>query len=331
MRLQPLLSCLADGQFHSGRVLGERLGLSRAAIWKQVQGLKALGVEVCSVPGRGYRIPGGLDLLDRERITARLAPAVRDALTGFFEVHLSVGSTNAEAMAVAARRIAPMLVIAEHQASGRGRRGKAWVSPFGHNLYLSLVWRFQGGVSALEGLSLACGLAVVTALKHQGFDGFELKWPNDVLYQGRKLAGILLEVTGDLTDSCHVVIGIGVNTHMPQAAGQSIDQPYSELGAIAAVNVDRNALCAALINALWGCLAVFQVEGFRPFRKAWQELDRYHGQLVEIHTGQGEIAGRAVGVDDFGRLLLETSGGVITISGGELMPSLRPVAQPLKD
>lgn len=324
LKVQPLLKCLADGQFYSGQALGQRLGVSRAAIWKQVQVLKELGVEIFAVPGRGYRIPGGLDLLDRQQIVDALdgrAQSVADR----FQLHFSIDSTNSEAMRQAVGGVASALVIAEHQGQGRGRRGKTWVSPFGHNLYMSLIWSFQGGVAALEGLSLVCGLAVVRALQRQGYTGFEVKWPNDVLHQGRKLAGILLEVTGDLTGACRVVLGIGVNTRLPSAAGQSIDQPYSELEAIGARRVDRNALAAALVSELFACLEIFESDGFAPFRQEWLALDRYFGADVEIHAGRHVTRGREGGVDHLGRLLLDTDQGQVTVTGGELMPSLRPV------
>lgn len=325
MNLQPLLVWLADGQFHSGQILGERLGISRAAVWKQIHALKDLGVEIYAVPGRGYRIPDGLDLLDKQRIVDTLTGEAQSVAANF-QLHLSIDSTNTEAMRQAIDGAASALVIAEHQMSGRGRRGKTWVSPFGHNLYMSLVWSFQGGVAALEGLSLVCGLAVVRALRGQGYAGFELKWPNDVLYQGRKLAGILLEVTGDLTGACRVIVGIGVNTRLPVAAGKAIDQPYSELATISAKQVDRNELAAGLINELFACLAVFSEQGFKPFRQEWIALDRYHGADVEIRAGRQVMTGRAVGVDELGRLLLESDQGRVTITGGELMPSLRPLS-----
>lgn len=324
MNLQPLLARLADGGFHSGQALGESLGISRTAVWKQVQALKDQGVEIHAVSGRGYRIPDGLDLLDLQHIIGGLVGDAR-SIAENFQLHLSIDSTNAEAMRQAVNGAALALVMAEHQTSGRGRRGRTWVSPFGHNLYMSMVWSFQGGVAALEGLSLVCGLAVVRALQRQGYTGFELKWPNDVLHEGRKLAGILLEVTGDLTGACRVVIGIGINTRLPAAAGKAIDQPYSELDVIGERRVDRNALAASLVNELFACLTVFSARGFKVFREEWVALDRYHGAEVEIHAGHQIMTGRAVGVDELGRLQLEAGGRTVTVTGGELMPSLRPL------
>ena len=324
MTVQPLMLMLADGEIHSGRALGESLGLSRAGIWKQVEALRAMGVEVQALPGRGYHIEGGVELLDKALIVASLEPAAQH-LRQAFDLHFTIDSTNAEASRQAAQGAQTFLVLAEHQARGQGRRGRSWVSPFGRNIYMSLLWPFQSGVAALEGLSLVCALVVVRALRRMGCDGLKVKWPNDILFQGRKLAGILLEISGDVSGPCRVVIGIGVNARMPAGAGAAIDQPYSDLAAASDGVVDRNLLAAALINELVSALSEFQVRGFAPFRDEWMRLDAYAGQRVEIKAGNYGRSGIAAGVDTSGCLLLDTSQGRVTISGGEMLPSLRPV------
>lgn len=324
MTLQPLMSLLADGNVHSGRALGEAMGLSRAGVWKQIEALRALGVEVRSLPGRGYLIEGGMGLLDKAFICAQLDPVARH-LAQVFDLHFSIDSTNAEASRKAALGEQSWLVIAEHQAQGRGRRGRQWVSPFGRNIYMSLLWPFQTGVAALEGLSLVCALVVVRALQRMGCEGFNVKWPNDILFQQRKLAGILLEISGDVSGPCRVVIGIGVNAQMPAGAGAAIDQPYSDLTAATHHLIDRNRLAAVLISELVRALVEFQRDGFVPFREEWMQLDAYAGQSVEIRAGNHSCVGIAAGVDRSGCLLLDTAEGQVTISGGEMLPSLRPV------
>lgn len=323
MTLQPLTLLLADGETHSGRALGDAMGLSRAGIWKQIEALRGMGVEVQSLPGRGYRIEGGIVLLDKSLISAGLEPAARH-LSSVFDLHFSIDSTNAEASRKAALGAQSYLVLAEHQAQGRGRRGRQWVSPFGRNLYMSLLWPFHTGVAALEGLSLVCALVVVKALRRVGCEGFEVKWPNDILFRQKKLAGILLEISGDVSGPCRVVIGIGINAQMPAGAGAAIDQPYSDLTAAGGGIVDRNMLASALINELALALAAFQLEGFAPFRDEWMSLDAYAGQKVEIKAGNHSRIGIAAGVDMSGCLLLDTDAGRVTISGGEILPSLRP-------
>lgn len=324
MTLQVLMSLLADGKVHSGRALGEALGRSRAGVWKQVEALRALGVEVLSLPGRGYLIEGGIGLLDKALICAQMDPSAQH-LAQVFDLHFSIDSTNAEASRKAASGEQSCLVMAEHQAQGRGRRGRQWVSPFGRNIYMSLLWPFQTGVAALEGLSLVCALVVVRALQRMGCEGFKVKWPNDILFQQRKLAGILLEISGDVSGPCRVVIGIGVNAQMPAGAGAAIDQPYSDLAAATDNVIDRNRLAAALISELAGALARFQRDGFAPFLDEWMLLDAYAGQPVEIRAGNHGRVGIAAGVDSSGCLLLDTDEGQVTISGGEMLPSLRPV------
>lgn len=325
MPLLPLMQLLADGRFHSGQALGDALSISRGGVWKQVQALRELDVDVHAVGGKGYRIPGGLQLLDRSRVLAHVDPSLA-LLFPDFDIQLSIDSTNAEAGRRAADGAATYLVMAEHQSGGRGRRGRTWVSPFGRNIYMSLLWTFQNGIAALEGLSLVCALVVTRALGRLGYAGFSVKWPNDVLYRGRKLAGILLEVSGDISGPCRVVIGIGVNAEMPASAAGQIDQPFSDLLAVSGSQVDRNALAAALINELMLALVEFQKHGFAPFREQWMALDAYAGQQVEIKAGAQSRIGTAAGVDETGSLLLDTAeGNRVVVAGGELMPSLRPL------
>jgi len=324
MDLYLLLHSLADGNFHSGEKLGRSLGITRTAIWKQANALKALGVELHSVTGKGYRLPEPMNLLSREQILATLR-IDRAELDKCFDLHLSIGSTNVEAMKKAQSGYPKYLVLAEHQSQGRGRRGRAWISPLGKNLYFSLVWTFQNGVSALEGLSLLTALVVVTVLQKAGFTGLALKWPNDVLLNGNKLAGILLEVHGDVTGPCQVIIGIGLNINMPSSAAVEIDQPFADLANFGGL-LNRNLIAAALIDGLHIELENFANSGFAPYRDAWESLDIYAGKEVQVQSGAGSITGVVAGVDVGGGLLLKTAAGIQCISGGEVFPSLRPVS-----
>lgn len=324
MNVIPLLTLLSDGSFHSGEALGASLGISRAAIWKQIKSLRDLGVSINAVTGKGYRIAGGVQLLDKELIRSRLYPGVAENLSGF-DVHFSIGSTNTEAMRKGAESFSSYLVMAEHQSQGRGRRGRSWISPFGHNLYLSLLWSFQGGIAAMEGLSLVCALAVRRALKKLSYEGMQVKWPNDVLFRHKKLAGILLEVSGDVTGPCKLVIGIGLNTDMPILAGKSIDQPYSDLRAVKGTIEDRNLVASILISELVMMIRDFEASGFKPFVSEWLASDAYLGRNIEVRSAQHVQVGICAGVDESGRLLLESDGGCKAISGGEVMPSVRAV------
>ena len=186
---QTLITLLSDGQFHSGEQLGEQLGISRAAVSKHMAALKELGLDLFSLTGKGYRLAVPMALYDEAQLQA-LAPM---APVHCFPV---IDSTNQYLLERVNQLSSGESCLAECQTAGRGRRGKPWVSPFGCQLILSMYWRLEQGMAAAMGLSLAVGVAVVQALESLGYPGVELKWPNDLYYQGRKLAGILVEMSG---------------------------------------------------------------------------------------------------------------------------------------
>lgn len=240
-----LLKLLKDGRFHSGEALGVALGISRSAVWKQLQHLEAeLGLTIHKVRGRGYQLRAPLTLLDPAGV-AEYSPSSQWPVLVFD----SLDSTNAEALRSIERGMAaPFLVLAERQTAGRGRRGRKWVSPFAENLYYSLVLRIDGGMRQLEGLSLVVGLAVMETLRDLGIAGAGLKWPNDVLVGEKKIAGILLELVGDPADVCHVVLGVGINVNMQEA--DEVDQQWTSMYLEAGRAFDRNLLVARLGGVL---------------------------------------------------------------------------------
>ncbi len=315
-----LLPLLANGEFHSGQDLADALGVSRTAVWKQVNRLGSdLGLVIESVRGMGYRIPGGIDLLDVDAVKAAMDERA-SALLARLDVFDTIDSTNAELMRRVQQGCAPGLVCtAEQQSAGRGRRGRPWVSPYASNLYLSLLWEFTQGAAALEGLSLAVGVAVARALHRCAVPPVQLKWPNDVLYGGAKLGGILLEMTGDTAGRCQVVIGVGLNVAMPAAAAGAIDQAWTDIKTITANQYPgRNHLLAALLNELLPLVADFEQHGFSRWRNDWQALDAFAGAPVVLHTGAAQLGGIARGVDERGALQLETATGVQSVYGGEI-------------
>lgn len=325
--LNCLLTCLADGEVHSGDELGQLLGVSRTAVWKHLRKLDDLGLPLASVRGRGYQLPDGLELLEREAIAAALTPEVSAQLTQLALLSIT-DSTNARALEQAQQSHSGYACLAEYQSAGRGRRGRQWVSPFGSNLYLSLTWGFDGGAVQLEGLSLAVGVALCRVLEQRGLTEVALKWPNDVLWRGRKLAGVLLEMTGDPAGQCQVVVGIGLNLAMPRSGGERIDQPWADVReACAAENValpGRNGLAADLLNELFPLLADYHLSGFEAYRLAWQKRDAFAGRQVRLQTQRSELLGVARGVDASGALRLEVEGKERSFHGGEL--SMRAVS-----
>ena len=236
------------------------------------------------------------------------------------EVVQETGSTNADLLARAPQLAAPLLLVAEHQTAGRGRAGRSWLSAPGHSLTFSLAWRFDGGLQRLTGLPLAVGVALAETLGRLG-QQVQLKWPNDLLKDGDKLAGILVETVAGPGGATWAVIGIGMNLAMPDDLEDRIGRAVAAVPWLA--RMDRDALLASLLDGLAAALAQFAREGFAGFAGRWNLLHAYQGEPVNI-LDRGEIlhAGLAAGVDDAGRLLLDTMDGRIAIVAGDV--SLRP-------
>ena len=321
--VQKLIIALCDGQFHSGEELGEQLGISRTAVWKHVQKLTELGLEIEKVKGRGYCVPGGIELLEDKDIRSQLSKDASCLLSGLAVLQCT-DSTNSVARSRAEQGDATgQVVIAEQQTAGRGRRGRHWVSPFARNLYMSAVWGFEGGAAALEGLSLAVGVAVKRAMTHCGVKDVQLKWPNDILHERQKLAGVLLEMIGDPAGFCQVVVGIGVNIDMPQQPAAEICQNWTDMRCAAGMGISRNWVAAELLNQLLPVLDGYQQQGFAAYREEWQESDVFRGEKVSLITPSSEISGLASGVSDSGALCLQIGSERHFFNGGEI--SLRRV------
>lgn len=323
MLADSVLALLSDGEFHSGQDLAKLQGVSRTAIWKQIEALTEHGVDIERVRGKGYRIEGGLELLDTDAIRCALTEAATQTLSDLGVLRV-VDSTNAELKRGELGCSGATVCLAEAQTAGRGRRGRPWQSPFASNIYCSTAWRFAGGATAFEGLSLAVGVAVCRALETFGVEGLSLKWPNDVLRNGRKLSGILVEMNGDITGPCTAIVGIGINVAMPKSASAEIDQPWADLRAGDGTYPSRNSVVAQLLNELLPLLQHYESVGFRAWRSDWQALDAYADTPVMIHGAGEPLSGLAQGVDEQGALCLQTSGGMHRVHGGEV--SLRPAS-----
>ena len=319
--LKQLLALLADGEFHSGTTLAHLLAVSRSAVWKQLQCLEAWGIEIVAVTGKGYKLQRPMQLLDQAQIESALLPAVA-ALVQRLEVHDELASTNSYLLDVAQQQPASAWVcLAEYQTAGKGRRGRTWVSPFGHNIYLSLLWRFQDGPAAIAGLSLAIGVAVIRALRQAGITEVGLKWPNDIYWRGRKLAGILIEVSGESSGPCHAVIGLGLNLYLPPVQAEAIEQAWVDLQQIVGeqIALQRNRWVALLLNEIVPVVADYQTRKLSDYVNEWRNYDCMSGQAVNIFMGEQVFAGIVRGVDDQGLLLLEDDAGNLrTFASGEV-------------
>lgn len=269
-RRNRLLGMLASGEFYSGEQLAKRLRISRGGVWKLIRSLQAMGIDVASVPRRGYRLPRAVDLLDRNAMLAEIAPAIRERLAPL-EVLLTVDSTNRY---VAEHAVNPPgtthVCVAEIQNAGRGRRGRSWLAPFGCAVCMSLSWQFGDAPPTFSALSLAVGVAAVRALRRLGVEGVGLKWPNDLMWQHRKLGGILIEMRGESAGPTQVVIGLGINVRMPAAARLLLAEQQAAL--ISDVHEimrertpARNALVAMLTEENVKMLQIFSERGFEPF------------------------------------------------------------------
>ena len=320
-RHEELLLILADGRFHSGQEIAASLGCSRSAVWKRIQKLREIpGLGVDSVTGRGYRLHRPLELLQRDLILQQL-PAARRGLLHRLEVLGSVGSTNTLAMQNAPGAGRASAWFAEHQSEGRGRRGRSWVSPYGRNIYFSLAWRFDTPLARLSGLSIAAGTVLCEVLDVHGLRGHGLKWPNDLLWQGRKIAGILLEANGETEGPATAVIGVGINLDLDRQAAQHIDQPYASLRD-AGVRVQRNRLAADLLDASMSMCSEFADQGLAPFLATWQRYDAFRDRPVRLVGPGSELHGHYLRIADDGGLRLLVEGREQTFYAGEL--SLRP-------
>lgn len=317
---------LADGRFHSGERLARALGVSRTAVWKHLQGFGELGLEVHSVSNRGYRLAQPIDLLDRAAIERRVTARNRRKLRSL-KVLAQTDSTNSRLLAVTDLPVGSAdLCIAEQQSAGRGRRGRTWVAPFGGGVCFSLNWMFPEAPRQLSALSLAVGVAVLRALARLGAQRIRLKWPNDVLVESRKLGGILCELRAEAGGPAYVVIGIGLNARLTAATRSAIAATGVEAGdlseAMEKKKAGRNEVAGAVIDELISALEAFQQEGLRPFVNEWRDADALHGVAVRVTVGDALHRGIARGIDADGALLLETPGGLLRFSSGEV--TLRP-------
>ena len=320
-----LLRLLSDGALHSGEELAAALSISRAAVWKRLQQLESWGIACEARPGSGYRLEAPVELLDAAQIRDRLPQAAR-AMLRMLEVHESLASTSDRLLAV--DDLPPGrfdACLAEFQSAGRGRRGRHWVAPFASGLCLSINWSFRDAPAMLGALSLAAGVAALRALGRLGFVRLSLKWPNDILGGDAKLGGILIDLRGEAAGPAYVVVGMGINVRLPQAARERLAAEGVEVTDLAALGgtPGRNDLAAVLIAELAQALVEFGARGLAAFSAEWQAADALTGRPVRVLQGGQPLEGLARGVDGDGALLLEVDGARRRILSGEV--SIRPV------
>jgi BirA family biotin operon repressor/biotin-[acetyl-CoA-carboxylase] ligase len=324
-----VLSRLSHEQFTSGAALAKELGVSRSAISDALKEAEAHHIEVFSLTRRGYRLASPLELLDVDRVRIALGAAAHRVDV---DVVATIASTNTEMLERAQQGAASgACLAAEIQTAGRGRRGRSWHSAFAASLTFSLLWRFDKGAAQLGGLSLVVGLALVRALRAAGVGDAMLKWPNDVVVRNRKLAGILIETTGDMLGPTAAVIGIGVNVRLPGAAlkaiSREIDQPVTDVMAHAAhtSQISRNTLLANLLRELVPALDQFNVAGFADLREEWLRCHALHEQPITVLQGEATFDAVVKDVALDGSLIVLLESGAQGKPGAPPSPPLSPL------
>ncbi|EKE00751.1 MAG: hypothetical protein ACD_21C00284G0016 [uncultured bacterium] len=300
--IKTLLRLLSDGAFHSGSDLGNELGLTRSAICKLIKQAKKHGIEIEARTNKGYRIPGGLEFFDKKIIAQYTSKKHKNFIDNLVILDETT-STNTYLAECKNTNIC----LAESQSAGKGRLGRQWFSPYASNIYLSLRWVFTKEPGELGGLSIAVAIAIAEALKAYGVKkNIALKWPNDVLWQKRKLAGILIELSGEAHHAYQAIIGVGLNVNMPKKPAQTIEQPWCNVAQIIDASPQKNKLTGLLLDNLLTTIITFQNNGLKPFLKKWHELDITYGKKVTIITPQQQkISGIGCGINDQGYFLLK--------------------------
>ncbi len=311
---QSILLILSDGRFHSGQQIGKRLGISRTMVWKVIEHFKTLGIVIQAVQGKGYRIPGGIDLIHAESLQAgfkKLIPKEN------IEVLTSVASTNQYLILKTRKNAAPYICLAEYQSAGKGRRGRYWHSPFAQNIYCSIRLILPLSIEELSGLSLMIGCTLADQLESLGIQHIGLKWPNDLRIQSKKVAGILIEIAEECEQGVDIVIGIGVNWNM-SLNESSIDQAWDNILGHMSVDMNRTAFVQAFIERLWTNIDLFNQSGFTTFLDNWHKWDDFRGKTVCLSGKHLSLEGKVLGCDASGALLLQTEQGIERVISGEI-------------
>jgi len=322
------LALLADGEFKSGEYLAAKLKVTRSAVWKLIGKMRALGIAIEAISRQGYRLPHAVELYDRGSIEQALSA------TGRSNVHridtlLTVDSTNRHLLDAPDAPVGTAdACLAELQTAGRGRRGRSWLAPFGSGICLSLSWQFAEAPPTFSALSLAVGVAVLRALRRFGGEPVQLKWPNDLTWNQRKLGGILIDMRGEAGGPARVVIGIGLNLRLPPSVRLELAEQQAALVTdvheiLKARTPNRNVLVASLIDELLTAIKQFEREGFAAFKSEWQAHDSLFNAPVKILTATQTINGIARGVANDGSLAVEIEGKLRQFMSGDV--SLRPL------
>lgn len=310
--LVELTHLLSDGNCHNGDTLGEKLNITRSAVWKAIKKLQQYGVKITAIKNQGYQLTEPLILLNKKEISKNLTKKIE------LEIFESIDSTNLYLKKFFGTNY-PRVCLAEQQTAGKGRLTRNWHSPFAENIYLSCYYFFKKDISALSGLSLLVGLIIAKVLRtYQVSHPIQVKWPNDIIVDHKKIAGILIELQAESHGMCSAIIGIGINVNMLQDKQKKIQQPWASLRQLTQTYIDRNALSVTLINELLLALNKFEQESFASFLPDWHAVDYLLGKSITLQSLQHKTIGKVKGVDQHGHLLLQlTDGSTRPFSSGD--------------
>lgn len=313
-----LARALSHDESRSGEALAASAGISRAAVWKKIEALRALGLEVRAERGAGYRLAAPIEWLSADAIADALLPPHR-WLAERIVIAGSIATTMTHASALAADGApSATTVFAEHQSAGRGRRGRAWTSPLGSQVSLSMLWRFERGFGALDALGIVVGVALAEALDASGVARVGLKWPNDLVVDGAKLGGVLIEASGAWDGACVVIVGVGINVRLPRFADATIDQPWTDL-ASRMTPPGRNQLAATLITALADALGgIARGDPREGLAARFARIDALRDLEITFERDGHGVTGLARGIDASGRLRVERDGAIETLVAGDV-------------
>jgi BirA family biotin operon repressor/biotin-[acetyl-CoA-carboxylase] ligase len=302
--LVDLITILNDGEYHDGTTIGDALHITRSAVWKAIKKLEGYKIKIHSVKGKGYILSEPLILLNQKIIKKGITH--KNINLQLFE---TIPSTNDYLKSIGnSNKIS--ICIAEQQTQGKGRLHRNWHSPFAQNIYLSCSYPFQKDLSELPGLSLVVSLAIAKILKTVGLSThLNVKWPNDILYDHKKLSGNLIEILAESNGISLATIGIGINVNMLTDGHHDISQPWTSLSKITNHYMDRNVLCISLINQLIDHLQLFDSNGLSSFIAEWNQMDYLKKKNIALKNGNKIIHGKAMGIDEQGHLILELKNG----------------------
>lgn len=318
-----LLKLLADGQQHSGSDLAAALGITRAAIWKQVQILRELGIPVAGQAGQGYSLPLSVELLDRDAIVDALPAALRPVIDDLQVLWVTESTSDLLLQRGRTDAGRARICLAEYQTGGRGRRGRQWFAAVGSGICISVGWCFPAAPASLSCLGLAAGVAVLRAAQACGVHNAKLKWPNDLVVEDKKLAGVLVDVQGEAGGPLQVVVGVGLN-YAPDSAGAKAViaagglHPVSLTELTDTAPVGRNKVAAELAAALLEVLQQFERTGFDPIADEWRSADYLRNKVVQFAAADRELVGVARGISGDGQLLVESNGQLIKLMSGDV-------------